>query len=93
LLQSIDMRADGEIIHLKMDGKLTMKGFAAFSDEFHHFLKNHLRNDYIIFRPEVVEKPKAKVIRYYTDQEKINRLTELNPHIKRLISTFKLRHG
>lgn len=93
ILKSIEMQAQGEIIEMKMDSKLTMKGFAAFSDEFLHFLKNHLRNDFIIFRPVVIEKPKEKKVRYYTDAEKISRLTELNPHIQRLITVFKLRHG
>ncbi len=93
LLKHTEFDTEGETIRLTMDSALSRKAFMEFSQEFLRYLKNKLHNDFIRFDIVIVERPKEKKVLYYTDTEKIDRLTELNPHMKDLIHLFKLRQG
>jgi hypothetical protein len=86
LLASVRPVLEEENIIVEFDNTLSIKDFNSFSERFLKFLQDKLHNHYINFKVVQVEPEEVeKTITYYTKEERIRRLMELNPDIKELM--------
>ncbi len=91
LLSNSRPKPKGLNLVMEFDNPLSVKEFGSISEKLLRFLQNKLHNHFIAFEIVQVEAEyEEDITKYYTREERIKRLIELNPVIKDLVQKLKL---
>ncbi len=92
LLQSCQAKPAGNKIEVQFDNNLSVREFNHISGKLLSFLQNKLRNHFIEFEIKMVERKENEnpSVKFYTKEERLRRLIELNPNIKELVKKWQL---
>jgi len=91
-MQSVKPEVNGKTVLLTFNHPYYEQQFKLHAEKVLRFLRDRLHNHYVEFdiRLEELPEEKDKELLYYTREQKIKRLAELNPHIKELIKKLHL---